>query len=231
VNVKGKTTICFIEKLREKFGQDNVEEIRERIAKGEAALVAYFDKGKSCCRNKELVFPIPKGSETLERVEVLPTETLIEQKAADLLSDYNKVDEGNIGEFLIKDKYEKVVLEEISKLLGVSEQELKMERPERRGPDYLIKDKKTGEVFVILDVKSTIRLNEFDNLDFNRVIKQLTGYMEEEEYKSARFALIARDYYDPWEVLKTGGGIKRFKLIKMSRDGKMETIFEDEGGG
>ena len=231
VNVKGKTTICFVEKLREKFGRDNVEEMRERIAKGEAALVAYFDKGKSCCRNKELVITVPMGSEILERIEVLPTKTLIEQKAADLLSNYNKVDEGNIGEFLIKDKYEKVILEEVSKLLGVSEQELKMERPERRGPDYLIKNEKTGEVFVILDAKSTIRLNEFDNLNFNRVIKQLTGYMEEEEYKSARFVLVARDYYDPWEVLETGGGIKRFKLIKMSRDGRMKTIFEDEEGG
>jgi len=28
-----------------------------------------------------------------------------------------------------------------------------------------------------------------------------------------------------------GRGIKRFRLIKMSRDGKMETIFEDERGG
>jgi hypothetical protein len=30
---------------------------------------------------------------------------------------------------------------------------------------------------------------------------QLRGYMEEKKYESAKFALITRDYYDPWEAL------------------------------
>ena len=53
----------------------------------------------------------------------------------------------------------------------------------------------------------------------------------EERNAERKLVLVARDYYDPWEVLETGGGIKRFKLIKMSRDGRMKTIFEDEEGG
>ena len=237
VNVKGKTTICFVEKLREKFGRDNVEEMRERIAKGEAALVAYFDKGKSCCRNKELVITVPKGSETLEQIEVLPTGTLIEQKTAKILSGHDdRVAKGNVGEYLTKDKYEEIILEKVSELLGVSRQELEMEGPKKDGPDYPIRNKKTGELLVILDVKSTVSLDEFNDPKAEagvlcRAADQLRRYMEKEKYKSVRFTLIARDYYDPWEVLETGGGIKRFKLIKMSRDGRMETIFEDEEGG
>ncbi|MEM3029569.1 MAG: hypothetical protein QXW09_05485 [Thermoproteota archaeon] len=232
-NVKGRTVICFVEKFKEKFGQDSVKEMQDRIAKDEAALVAYFDKGKSCCRNKELVISIPKRSETLEQIEVLPTEFLLKQKAADLLSDYkDKVAEGNVGELLTKDEYGETILEEASKLIGVPKKELEMEGPNKMGPDYLIKDKNTEEVLIILDVKSTIKPDEFDSpmtdKMLDRAVNKLMGYMKEEKYKSAKIALIARDYYDPWEALRTGGGIKKFRLIKMSRDGEMETIFEDE---
>jgi hypothetical protein len=183
------------------------------------------------------VIPVLKGSETLEQIEVLPTGTLIEQKAAKILSSHeDKVARGDVGEYLTKDKYEEIILEKVSELLGVSRQELEMEGPKKDGPDYPIRNKKTGELLVILDVKSTVSLDEFNDPKAEagilcRAADQLRRYMEKEKYKSVRFTLIARDYYDPWEVLETGGGIKRFKLIKMSRDGRMETIFEDEEGG
>ncbi len=40
---------------------------------------------------------------------------------------------------------------------------LRFEGPEKRSPDYLIRNKNTGELLTILDAKSTVSLDEFND--------------------------------------------------------------------
>ena len=206
VSAKKDIGLCF--ELGKLFGYDNLERLRAGIESKLYILRAKFDNGKTAyCASRYLMFSVPKEANRLVSISITQT-TDLERLVLDLSEmiqsgvsprEYSVL-EGKIGVIIVMKERGAMLVEEISKKLGISKENLVIESGMKEGPDILIKTKE-GKNVAIGEVKSTIIPERFED-QMNEAINDIRRkYFPDPEYKDIRYGYAIAINYDPREFI------------------------------
>ncbi len=222
IEIKGKGKTHILHELRKKHGYDNVEKLRNDIGTGRAYLRIEFDNGdQTYCSNRELAVKIPQGAKKITSYTVIEARdtdgallTLRERMRENVPDQVIADAVGRAGEYLIRDEKMEEIRKYVSNTLGIPEGELDFEDLKSKGPDWPVKHK--GKVIAIIEAKSTIKPERFDS-QMEAAKKKLINYYFSGEYKHGKYSDVKHgfavvSYFDPYEALATGKGIKMFDI-------------------
>jgi len=240
IRVNGQSGKGLVEILKEEFGYDGVEKIKESIG-SKYVIIVEFDNGETtCCGSEKLRVRVPEGASTIKWIKVVTLEDYVSQllvqiiEADDLGEVHDQIGEAGErivieGEYKAMD-YHKDILEALSTKMGIPVDELKG----KVSFDYLgkkgvkevdgkiiVKDDivvnammvfKKGDVIAILEMESTVA--GWDSLEdlCKGAVKDLKKHMELDKYKDTQYGIAMGFSYDPVDTLAGKRGELRIEV-------------------